>query len=99
MKKPKTSGDKADEKFFPIFTLVHTSADFTKRTQQSDYNHAYDEIVWRMIFEEVYGEEPIHDGTLPHHYAKGVTDPRWNVLLHTDEAYPAYIKFLALTSN
>jgi hypothetical protein len=96
MKQSKISDEKSDAKFFPIFTAVHNSWEFQKRKVADDYQQAEDSEVWLMIFVIVYGEEPIHDESLPAHYARGVTDKRWNIMFHADEAYPSYKKFCVL---
>ncbi|MBY0538387.1 hypothetical protein K2P47_03230 [Patescibacteria group bacterium] len=93
MKESRISSDQADENFFPVFAAMHATQDFRKRTLDENYNRAHDSVVWLMIFQAVYGEPPVHDDTLPEYYACGVTDPRWNSLLHTQEAYSSYVKF------
>jgi hypothetical protein len=96
MKSPKESSEENDKLLFPIFTAVHQTPEFAKRILDQSYGGAHDTEVWLLIFEFVFGEPPLHDESLPHHYARGVTDPRWNVLLHTKEAYPSYQKFCLL---
>ena len=96
MKEPKVSDEKSDVLFFPNFTTVHRSVEFQKRKEEADYQQAEDSLVWLMIFVLVYGEEPTHDESLPDYYARGVTDPRWKIMFHTNEAYPSYKKFCLL---
>lgn len=38
--------------------------------------------LWMQIFIRIYGESPQNTPDTPAYYAPGVTDPRWDVLLH-----------------